>query len=148
MIAPNKPASDPGAASKVATPVNIIILNDHNQILLIKRAEKEDQYFGHWSIPGGGPKFGESYEQALVREVKEELGAELLDYRYFNSYFFIVNPRLYVRAIYFFGKINNIINLGEEGLEYRWFNADDIKKLDKIAFNQKEVLLDFIQTLQ
>lgn len=29
---------------------------------------------GHWSLPGGGVEFGESPEQAMVREVEEETG--------------------------------------------------------------------------
>lgn len=54
-----------------------LILNDKDEILLIKRAGEVRNEAGYWSKPGGGVKFGEKAEDAMVREMKEELGIEV-----------------------------------------------------------------------
>ncbi|KTC80376.1 NUDIX domain-containing protein [Legionella cherrii] len=46
-----------------------IILNRDHQILLVKHT-----YQPHWYLPGGGVKRGESAQEALIRELKEEVG--------------------------------------------------------------------------
>lgn len=45
--------------------------------LLIKRSEHpEDKHSGQISLPGGQLEEGETYKQAAIREVKEEIGLE------------------------------------------------------------------------
>lgn len=53
---------------------NAIILNDRNEILLAQRVQSP--YIGSWDFPGGHMYMGESIEECLKREVKEELGVE------------------------------------------------------------------------
>jgi len=47
-----------------------IIIDDH-KVLTIKRTKPNQTY---WAIPGGGVEAGETNEQALIREIKEEIG--------------------------------------------------------------------------
>jgi mutator protein MutT len=54
-----------------------LILNDKEEILLMRRAGEVRNEAGWWSKPGGGVKFGEKAEDAMVREMKEELGIEV-----------------------------------------------------------------------
>jgi ADP-ribose pyrophosphatase YjhB (NUDIX family) len=46
------------------------------QILTIS-AQDPDKPEPHYGVPGGGVEFGETSEQALRREMREELGAEI-----------------------------------------------------------------------
>lgn len=55
--------------------VGAVILNPQNEILLLERNKSPEH--GYWSIPGGSVEFGETIEDAIVREVKEELGLEV-----------------------------------------------------------------------
>lgn len=55
--------------------VAAIIINSANEVLLCKSHKWDDKYV----IPGGHVKFGETLEQALIREVKEETGLEVFD---------------------------------------------------------------------
>jgi 8-oxo-dGTP diphosphatase len=59
-----------------ATGIGVILENDSNQILIGKRKGSHAPYF---SIPGGHLELGESFEQAAIREVKEETGMEIID---------------------------------------------------------------------
>ncbi len=45
--------------------------------LLLLRNNYEDIAPSQWDIPGGGIELGESFEQALIREVKEEAGMDI-----------------------------------------------------------------------
>lgn len=48
------------------------LIRDGDRILLIERGRPPFQ--GYWSLPGGGVELGETVEQALQREVREETG--------------------------------------------------------------------------
>ena len=50
------------------------ILVKDGQILLVRHEKNSKSY---WLIPGGGVDFGESVEEALVREFQEEVGLHI-----------------------------------------------------------------------
>ena len=45
------------------------------QVLIVKR--KYDPLAGQWSLPGGGVELGESLEDSVVREMREETGLDI-----------------------------------------------------------------------
>jgi ADP-ribose pyrophosphatase YjhB (NUDIX family) len=52
-----------------------VVLDDRGRILLIRRGKAPD--LGEWSIPGGAVELGESIEEALRREIREETGLDV-----------------------------------------------------------------------
>jgi len=53
-----------------------VIINDNDEIFISRRAA--DQHQGNkWEFPGGKVETNESVEDALRREIKEELGIEV-----------------------------------------------------------------------
>lgn len=65
----------------------IILENNEGEILLYLRDNKSTIPFpNHWDLFGGHVEEGETPEEALVREVKEELNYDLKDYRFFKKY--------------------------------------------------------------
>ncbi|MDH5438247.1 MAG: NUDIX hydrolase, partial [Candidatus Bathyarchaeota archaeon] len=55
--------------------VTAIIEFPSNKILLVKRATVV--FKGYWALPGGKVDAGETVEQAVVREVREETGLQV-----------------------------------------------------------------------
>jgi 8-oxo-dGTP diphosphatase len=55
--------------------VGAVIRDEAGRILLIKRGHEPGR--GLWSVPGGRIEAGETDEQAVVREVREETGLEV-----------------------------------------------------------------------
>jgi len=65
----------------------VLLFDRHDRLLIYLRDEKADIPFpNYWDFFGGHVEVGETPEQALVREVKEELGIELVSYEFFRSY--------------------------------------------------------------
>lgn len=62
---------DPRApkATSIVPSVNVVVVNDADEILLIRRSDN-----GNWALPGGGIDLGESLTQAAIRETREETG--------------------------------------------------------------------------
>lgn len=60
------------------------IVEVDNRIVLIRRAREPRK--GYYVLPGGFVDYHESLEEALVREVREELSVTVTDIRYFGSF--------------------------------------------------------------
>jgi 8-oxo-dGTP diphosphatase len=54
-----------------------ICINSANEILVFKKREGKANA-GLWEFPGGKVEHNEKPEQALIREIKEELGVDIL----------------------------------------------------------------------
>ena len=65
----------------------VLLFDRDMKLLIYLRDDNPDIPFPHhWDFIGGHIEAGESPEQALVREVKEELGVELKQWKFFRRY--------------------------------------------------------------
>lgn len=58
--------------------VGAAIFNTEGKLFITQRGAKAKNEKGKWEIPGGSVEFGETFEQAIKREIKEELGIEII----------------------------------------------------------------------
>ena len=97
------------------------------QFLLSKR--KADQHQGNkWEFPGGKIDQGESVEQALVRELREELDINVTEQTDFINLDFEYPEKkvsLHFQLVTAFSGRER----GVEGQEVAWFNAEQIQTL-------------------
>ena len=61
----------------IGVAVGAMILNDKGEVLLCKRSKHAYNEKGCWEVPGGAVEFGEKLEDAIRREIREELGVEI-----------------------------------------------------------------------
>jgi 8-oxo-dGTP pyrophosphatase MutT (NUDIX family) len=62
---------DAPAATRIVPSVNVVVTNDHGEVLLIRRTDN-----GNGAVPGGAVDLGESVAQAAIRETREESGID------------------------------------------------------------------------
>ena len=55
--------------------VDVVIKRRNGKFVLVKRAN--DPFKDFWALPGGFVEYGETVEQAAIREVKEETGLDV-----------------------------------------------------------------------
>jgi len=124
----------------------IIFENDKGELLLYLRDNKPGIPFPlHWDLIGGHVEEGETPEEALVREVKEELDFDLKEYCFFRKYECLEGDA-YPNVKYIYtGKIN--IPIEEitllEGDHARYFTREEIPEV-KFANMLKEIVMDYI----
>ena len=122
-----------------------------NKLLLAQRQKKGDPFLGWWDLPGGFIDQGETAEEAMTRELKEELGISLKNKKFFRTfsgtYPSITDP-FYVLTVVFIVRIGNsnhveLIDKEELG-SFKWFDKKELPR--KIAFdsNQK-VIKEFLK---
>jgi len=110
----------------------ILILNDKNQALLMKRGKNASNEVGYWTQPGGTIEFGEKAADGLKREIKEELDVDVDIWGYLPHVDHIIRKeKQHWIAIVYLAKIKSGIPKIMEPhkcAEIKWFN---LKKLPK-----------------
>jgi len=121
---------------KKIVPVVIALIHKDNKFLLTKRvvtdSEDMDFYPFVWNLPGGGVDFGEEPIDALKREIKEELGVEIINIQYIPKIFTNIRKNWQGLFLSFICELKNTqdkIILNDEANEYGWFTLDSAIKL-------------------
>ena len=111
--------------------VAVLILEKEKMILLQKRSKTEKRFPDSWGLFGGGIKEGESPEEAIQREIKEEAGFELRNPMPVGSYPYKLEEPNETGTVYVFKGFYSGSELTlHEGQEMRWFDPAEALKLD------------------
>lgn len=129
--------------------VSVLPFNAHGEVLLQQRDHAPGiLYPGCWTIFGGAVEGYESFDEAILREIQEELGITFA-VEAWHSY---TCP---VRSIP--GELDVVVHVYTGALDYRiedltlyegqamgWFDAAGVEALD-VGFEKKPVILKFLR---
>ena len=133
------PNTGPDANTVVVHVAAAAIFNSQGRVLITRRAEHQHQG-GLWEFPGGKVEVGESVQDALARELHEEIGIDVQQ----------VRPLIRVRHDYsdksvlldvwrvdvFTGEAPFVSDKGKEGQPLSWVSVDDLSDYDFPAANE------------
>lgn len=111
--------------------VKAVIRNDSGQILLLKDSSK----INFWDVPGGRIDENETIQQALIRELSEELpGHEKLTIGDLLHAFRVpgsINKEIGLTLLFYEVKIDfpKDIVLSHEHTEFKWLDLEEAKKI-------------------
>lgn len=134
------------------SPTNALIFeNKKGEILLTKKEGGPKK--GFWDLPGGFVEFNENMEEALKREIREELNIEIKDYKYFGSYpgyypyrGFIYRPLAFIYSSILTLKQTKKLKPADDISEIKFFSKNKIP-WSKIAFiDVKTALKDYLSS--
>ena len=119
-----------------------LVIKD-NQILLIKKVS--GPYDGKLDLPGGTIEFGEKVEDALKRELKEEVGIKITDYELFDADSVTIDWHyekdiikvhhvgIFFKILKYEGEIRKEIlidQINDDSLGAEFYNIDELSKKD------------------
>lgn len=120
-------------------PVVLAIIKNGDKYLLTLRNEVDRPhgiFNGFWQLPGGGVEFGESVEEALIREAKEELSLDVSIIRLIPKIFHATRNNnwhgLFICFLCIMKDEASPIILNNEASEWSWFTKEEIVKLKKL----------------
>lgn len=126
----------------------VILINDENEVLLQHRGSNALWHPDCWSFFGGQIEKGETPKQAAKREIKEEIGLELINLRFFKKYDLKREKGIYKAFFFTTDPINVSIkklkSQQTEGQDLRFFNINEIKEL-KTTDLAKKAIKDFFE---
>jgi 8-oxo-dGTP diphosphatase len=119
--------------------------------LLIKR--KGDPFNGYWALAGGKLDPDETIEEAVIREVKEETGLDVVpeyildkyvEYGDYKGETFEYHPTCFVVRV-----VGGELNAQEcEVSDIKIFTLEELKTIsDKLAFRHKDMFKDYFKLI-
>ncbi len=117
-----------------------IIIKLINGIILIRR--KNPPY--GWALPGGFVDYGETLEDAAVREAREETGLDVRLLRQFHSYSDPHrDPRQHTISTVFLADAAGQAIAGDDAADIGVFSVSDLPY--ELAFDHRQIIEDYIK---
>ena len=116
-----------------------LVWNRKKELLLCKMPGDRGVFPDQWGLPGGGIEPGETMTDALQREMMEELGIEIKEFKpaffkdgtYEKTFPDGSKKEIYMIFLLFHCLTSEVeISLNEEFLEYKWVREDQVSELN------------------
>jgi 8-oxo-dGTP diphosphatase len=124
--------------------VRALIENSEGHVLLLKRA---DTAYGNggWCLPGGKIDYGQTVEDALKREIKEETSLRLLsaDFFFFQDSLPLQPGEMHCINLYFHCSVSGDLRLNDESSDYVWIGSSEIDSYNVVFRNEEAIKRHF-----
>ena len=115
-----------------------IIIEIGDKVVLVKRRNPPPG----WALPGGFVDYGETLEQAAVREAKEETSLDIVNLRQFHAYSDPKrDPRHHTVTMVFVAQGRGVPRAADDAQELGLFSRDDLP--EPLAFDHRQLLEDY-----
>ena len=133
--------SSEAAAPVFPVPVVRAIIPDANGRVLIVRRQGGAYGSGRWCLPGGKVDYGETVEQALAKELREETALECTSahFLFYQDSLPLAPGTMHGVNLYFVCTVAGTIALNAESSEYGWIGPDDLER-HALVFRHDEAL--------
>ncbi len=120
------------------------LILQNNKLLICQRPNFKDHPL-KWEFPGGKIKNDETNEEALIREINEELSINIINYEEMISYNFNYKD-LNKKVFIYFYLVNNFSGkvLNNFHKELKWIEIKDIRQYDFLEGDLK--IIDHISS--
>jgi 8-oxo-dGTP diphosphatase len=120
--------------------VVVTVITRDNKILLGKRSIEPHK--NKWGLPGGYIDYAETPEQAIIREVKEELDVTLKPK--FKTYYNELMDDHHHVVLIFEGQIKEEPKPNQETSEVNWFDIEEAKDMD-LAYQHNKIIKTYLE---
>jgi 8-oxo-dGTP diphosphatase len=129
--------------AEIARPVPVVrlIVPDAAGRVLILRRAPDSTDGGKWCLPGGKIDYGDTVEQAAIRELEEEtsLRATKLRFLFYQDSLPPAPGRMHCINLYLECSVEGQVVLNEESVEAAWVSREDVPRFS-LAFRNDEGL--------
>ena len=108
--------------------VGAVIFNNEGKVLLVKRKHPPNK--GSWAIPGGKVKYGETLEEAIKREMKEETNLDIKVEEPLAIVEIIKEGFHYIIIDFICEVKGGELKAGSDAEEAKFFSIEEIKKIN------------------
>ena len=116
-----------------------VIKNDDGEILIVKRHPKSKTDPEMWELPGGKVEKGEHFDDALVREIKEETSLDVNVGDFCEAVQNDYSHKRTVQLMMYLSDVKGSVEISDEHTEFMWASIEKIKTL-KLSTSFKKVL--------
>ena len=103
------------------------------KLLCVQRTEHEKEYASlKWEFPGGKVEAGENREEALVREIQEELVVDIHELQYLNTVEYSYPDFRLTMHAYICALKDGKVELREH-IDLKWLAVEELDRLDWAA---------------
>lgn len=124
--------------------VAVGVIIDNAGKILITRRPLEASHGGQWEFPGGKLEENESPLSALKREIREEVGLEIIDADFLTNIrhtYGLKNVELFVYCV---SKFEGSARCRESQIDMRWINLAEMTNFQFPEANKK--IIELLQT--
>jgi 8-oxo-dGTP pyrophosphatase MutT (NUDIX family) len=122
---------------QIARTVGALFMGSDGKVLLGLRAPWKKVWPRHWDTIGGRVEYGESLDDALIRELREEVGVTPTQYRLVATVR-ERQPEIYGDALHHVYAVTgwqggDPANICDEHTELKWFSVSEMRLLTNIV---------------